>query len=136
MQWSLYDVLFCISQLRNQYGSQDTITTVDDREVRHCNWVRFLKYSTSLEEVNIVGIKLKGEVIFQTVKKILPNDEIVAYLEDTTCESLTQRQALIEVIAAETITGKTYTCGGLLRIPKGIKKPSIPKPPPAPVFFK
>ena len=69
-------------QLRNQYGSQDTIATVEDREVRHCNWVRFLKYSTCLEDANIVGIKVKDEVVFQTVKTILPNEEIVAFLED------------------------------------------------------
>ena len=74
-------------QPRNQFGSQDTITVVEDREVRHCNWVRFLKYSTSPADVNIVGIKIKDEIIFQTVKKILPNEEIVAYLQDPAAEN-------------------------------------------------
>lgn len=79
--------MYLFFQPRNQFGSQDTITVVEDREVRHCNWVRFLKYSTSFADVNIVGIKIKDEIIFQTVKKILPNEEIVAYLQDPAAEN-------------------------------------------------
>ncbi|KAL4229844.1 hypothetical protein ACF0H5_010236 [Mactra antiquata] len=67
--------------VRYNYGCEDTISVVDSREVRHCNWVRFLKTSDVIDDVNIVGLKIKGEVVFQTVKTILPNEEIVAYLQ-------------------------------------------------------
>lgn len=67
--------------MRNEYGCEDAISTIEDREVRHCNWVRFLKTSDVTDNVNVVGLKIKGEVVFQTVKTILPNEEIVAYLQ-------------------------------------------------------
>ena len=78
------------------------MTTVEDRQVRHCNWVRFLKYSTSHRDVNIVGIKVKDEVVFQTVKTILPNEEIIAYLRDPSDE--TEHEATL----SETATGSGY----------------------------
>ena len=90
------------SQVRHHYGSQDTVTTVEDREVRHCNWVRFLKYSPTPSDVNLVGIKVKDEVVFQTVKTILPNEEIVAYLRDPNDE--TEHEAALP----ETATGNGY----------------------------
>ena len=46
-------------------------------------------------------MKIKGEIIFQTVKNILPNEEIIAYLEDTNCE----RQISTEVVAPEIVAG-------------------------------
>ena len=54
---------------------------MDDMKVRHCNWVRFLKTSANLGDVNMIGVKVKGEVIYQTTETILPNEEIVAFLE-------------------------------------------------------
>lgn len=67
--------------MRNDYGCEDSISIVEDRDVRHCNWVRFLQTSDDIDSTNIVGVKVKGEVVFQTVKTILPNEEIVAYLQ-------------------------------------------------------
>ena len=78
------------------------MTTVEDRQVRHCNWVRFLKYSSSPGDVNLVGIKVKDEVVFQTVKTILPNEEIIAYLRDPNDE--TEHEATF----SETATGWLY----------------------------
>ena len=69
--------------MRNGYGCEDTISTVEGREVRHCNWVRFLKTCDVIDDANVVGVKIKGEIVYQTIKTILPNEEIVAYLQRT-----------------------------------------------------
>ncbi|WAR00442.1 ZN239-like protein [Mya arenaria] len=66
--------------IRTNFGSQDEITTVDGRPVRQCNWVRFLKTSDVVDDVNIVGVHVKGEAVFQVLRTVLPNEEIVAYL--------------------------------------------------------
>lgn len=72
-----------ILQIRRKYGSEDAISTMDENKVRHCNWVRFLKISDVIGDVNMVGFKIKDEIVFQVVKTILPNEEIVAYLQKT-----------------------------------------------------
>ena len=64
--------------MRLEYGGEEKVSIVEDREVRHCNWIRFLKTSDVINDVNLVGMKMKNEVVFQTIKTILPNEEIVA----------------------------------------------------------
>jgi len=56
---------------------------VENREVRHCNWIRFTKSSTNIDDVNVVAVKAKDEPIFQTVKNIKPNDEIIVFYDAT-----------------------------------------------------
>lgn len=67
-------------QIRRYYGSQDEIVTVEDRKMRHCNWVRFLKTSDVIDDANVVGVRAKHETVFQVTRTVLPNEEIVAYL--------------------------------------------------------
>jgi hypothetical protein len=55
---------------------------VDERKVRHCNWLRFLKSSDNVDEVNMVAVKVEGYSLFQTVRPIRPNDEIVVYFNE------------------------------------------------------
>ena len=51
-----------VLQIRHRFGCYDEITEVDRRRVRHCNWVRFLRStSTYNDEVNLIGTKVKGE---------------------------------------------------------------------------
>ncbi|GAB6025184.1 hypothetical protein CHUAL_010607 [Chamberlinius hualienensis] len=65
---------------RNRFGCYDEIQVVDKHRVRHCNWVRFLRFSFShSHEVNLVGSKIKGEPVFETTKSIPPHSELVAY---------------------------------------------------------
>ena len=49
--------------------------------MRHCNWIRFVKASTNIDDVNIVAVTVKNEPIFQAIKDIKPNDEIVVFFE-------------------------------------------------------
>jgi hypothetical protein len=54
--------LLFVLQIRHRFGCYDEITEVDRRRVRHCNWVRFLRAtSTYSDEVNLIGTKVKGE---------------------------------------------------------------------------
>ncbi len=68
-------------QIRYHFGCYDEIHEIDEEDVRHCNWVRFLQASDSIDEVNIVGVKLNDQVIFQVVKDILPNTELKAFFD-------------------------------------------------------
>ncbi|XP_048254618.1 zinc finger protein 629-like [Haliotis rufescens] len=77
--------------VRRTLGCYDVIQEVDTREVRHCNWIRFVKASKNPADVNIVGTLEKGEPVFKIVKPVRPNDEIVAFFDvpepkDTTPE--------------------------------------------------
>ncbi|PSN30671.1 hypothetical protein C0J52_25576, partial [Blattella germanica] len=66
--------------IRHRFGCYDEITEVDRRRVRHCNWVRFLRAaSTYSEEVNLIGTKVKGEPLYEAVKSIPANSELVVY---------------------------------------------------------
>ena len=38
--------------------------------------------SNNIDEVNMVGLRVKGEVIYQIIRTIPPNGEIIAYYED------------------------------------------------------
>ena len=55
--------------------------------MRRCNWVRFLKTSDVIDDVNLVGFQIKDDVMFQVVKSVAPNEEIVAYLQGADCTS-------------------------------------------------
>jgi hypothetical protein len=55
---------------------------VEERKVRHCNWLRFLKSSDNVDEVNMVAVKVEGQLLFQTVRPFRPNDEIVVYFDE------------------------------------------------------
>lgn len=84
--------LICF-QIRHKFDCHDTIEKVDGRDVRHCNWIRFLKSSNNLDDVNMVGVKVDGEAIFQTVKIIRPNEEVLAFF-DITGEENTERETI------------------------------------------
>ncbi|KAK9507264.1 hypothetical protein O3M35_007165 [Rhynocoris fuscipes] len=66
--------------IRHRFGCYDEITEVDRRKVRHCNWVRFLRTSSTYsDQVNIIGTKIKGEPIYEVVKSIPANSELTVY---------------------------------------------------------
>ena len=70
-------------QVRYQFGLFDEIHVIDDEEVRHCNWVRFLRSSTNIDEVNMVAVRVKGQTLFQVVTQIPPNGELTVYFDAT-----------------------------------------------------
>ncbi|GLH12364.1 Uncharacterized protein GBIM_17098 [Gryllus bimaculatus] len=68
------------NDIRHRFGCYDEITEVDRRRVRHCNWVRFLRAApTYSDEVNLVGNKHKGEPMYEAIKNIPANSELVVY---------------------------------------------------------
>lgn len=88
------------NDVRNRFGCFDEIQEVESRRVRHCNWVRFLRCSQTLStDVNLLGTIVKGEPVYEAIRTINPNCELVVYLEDTedsrnpmtvlTCRNLT-----------------------------------------------
>ncbi|XP_049763472.1 zinc finger and SCAN domain-containing protein 22-like [Schistocerca gregaria] len=68
------------NDIRHRFGCYDEITEVDRRRVRHCNWVRFLRaVHEYTEDVNLIGTKIKGEPMYEVVKTIPANSELVVY---------------------------------------------------------
>eukprot|EP00058_Branchiostoma_floridae_P011634 XP_002597122.1 hypothetical protein BRAFLDRAFT_121306 [Branchiostoma floridae] len=64
--------------VRHEFGNYDDIQVVDDRKVRHCNWVRFLRSADKEEDVSLVGYREKDRVYFKVVKLVPPNTELLA----------------------------------------------------------
>ncbi|KAJ8316390.1 hypothetical protein KUTeg_006404 [Tegillarca granosa] len=67
--------------IRYKFGCIDDIISVEDREVRHCNWIRFIKSSTDISSVNMIATRVKDQPVYQTIKLIKPNDEIVVFFD-------------------------------------------------------
>jgi len=70
--------------LRHRFGLHDDIKEEvgGGVGVRHCNWLRFLRLSLLMDEaVNIIGTKASsGEPLFEVVKSLEPETELVAFL--------------------------------------------------------
>ncbi|XP_066283005.1 zinc finger protein 135-like [Branchiostoma lanceolatum] len=64
--------------VRHEFGNYDDIQVVDDRKVRHCNWVRFLRSADNEDDVSLVGYREKDRVYFKVVKLVPPNTELLA----------------------------------------------------------
>lgn len=82
------------------------MSTVEGRKLRHCNWVRFLRTSDVTNDINMVGFKIKDEVMFQVVKTVLPNEEIVAFLQ--TADDTNTLEQLLKQQTPNLTKGKTF----------------------------
>lgn len=52
----------------------------DSRKVRVCNWVRFVRVATAFNPgVNFVATKVRGEPVYEAVKAITPDTELLVY---------------------------------------------------------
>ncbi|KAH7639296.1 zinc finger and scan domain-containing protein 2-like [Dermatophagoides farinae] len=68
--------------IRNKFGCFDEIRDIDNKKVRHCNWIRFVTITKLLNEnVNIIGRIIRGEVIYECIQTIVSNKEIVVYYD-------------------------------------------------------
>lgn len=48
--------------------------------MRHCNWVRFLRVANIFSPtVNLVATKVRGEPVYEAVKPIPPDTELLVY---------------------------------------------------------
>ena len=74
--------------LRHRFGLHDEVKMSAEGDaaatpVRHCNWVRFLRYSLVMSpEVNIIGSKnnVTGEPVFEVIRSLEAGCELVAFL--------------------------------------------------------
>ncbi|XP_023224953.1 zinc finger protein 391-like [Centruroides sculpturatus] len=71
------------NDIRHHFGCYDEIQEVEDRKVRHCNWIRFLRYSCTLNnEVNLIGYRIFNENSYEVIRHVAPNTEMVVYYGD------------------------------------------------------
>jgi hypothetical protein len=67
-------------QIRHRFGCYDEISGNGPRRVRHCNWVRFVRVANSFNPaVNFVATKVRGEPVYEAVKPISPDTELLVY---------------------------------------------------------
>ncbi|KAB0794537.1 hypothetical protein PPYR_11376 [Photinus pyralis] len=67
-------------QIRHRFGCYDEISGNGSRRVRHCNWVRFVRVANSFNPaVNLVATKVGGEPVYEVVKPIPPDTELLVY---------------------------------------------------------
>ena len=76
--------------LRHRFGLHDEIKDEGGRSIRHCNWVRFLRFSLVMTpQVNIIGTKdTNGEPVFEILTSLEPQTELVALLIPDTCHEM------------------------------------------------
>ncbi|XP_071641518.1 uncharacterized protein [Temnothorax longispinosus] len=69
------------NDIRREYGCYDEVFFSNyNLNKRQCNWIRFLRIVHSYDEqVNLIGTKVKGEPIFEVIKNIQPDTELVAW---------------------------------------------------------
>ncbi len=65
------NLLLC-RQVRHQFGCIDSIQEVERREVRHCNWVRFLQSTRCVDDVNIVAFRTRQATVYQVQSEFTP----------------------------------------------------------------
>ncbi|XP_013777398.1 zinc finger protein 2 homolog [Limulus polyphemus] len=78
------EVYSCLedNDIRHRYGCYDDIQEVDGRKVRHCNWIRFLQVSSTItKDVNLIGRTSGSRVIYECIKLIPSNKELIVYYE-------------------------------------------------------
>ena len=62
-------------QLRQQFGCADEIVNLSGREVRHCNWMRFVQ-SSSRDLANVVAMRIHGDVVLMVISKMAAYCEV------------------------------------------------------------
>ncbi|KAL1475993.1 hypothetical protein MTO96_036863 [Rhipicephalus appendiculatus] len=77
------------NDVRHSLGCYDEIREVEERQVRHCNWVRFVRVARRLSpRVNLVASRTSPQqrqapVLYRVLRPVQPNTELVAYFNDS-----------------------------------------------------
>lgn len=77
-----------LTQVRHSLGCYDEIREVENRQVRHCNWVRFVRLARRLSSrVNLVASPAsrsgpQAPVLYRVLRAVQPNTELVAFFSD------------------------------------------------------
>ncbi|KAH6931341.1 hypothetical protein HPB50_023762 [Hyalomma asiaticum] len=80
------------TQVRHSLGCYDEIREVEERQVRHCNWVRFVRVAKRLSpRVNLVASRTSPQqrqapVLYRVLRPVQPNTELVAFFSDSADE--------------------------------------------------
>ncbi|XP_014615265.1 histone-lysine N-methyltransferase PRDM9-like isoform X1 [Polistes fuscatus] len=73
------------NDIRREYGCYDEVFSNYNLNKRQCNWIRFLHIiQADDEQVNLIGTKVKGEPIFEVIKDVQPDTELVAWFPPVT----------------------------------------------------
>lgn len=105
----IFIILLFLFQIRNRYGCYDEIQEIDSRRVRHCNWIRFLRCSSSLSnDVNLLGSLVKGEPVFETMRTVPSNTELLVYFEN--CDEMEDSalRSHVTLMACRSLTAAHY----------------------------
>ncbi|KAH9383131.1 hypothetical protein HPB48_023866 [Haemaphysalis longicornis] len=76
------------NDVRHSLGCYDEIREVENRQVRHCNWVRFVRLARRLSSrVNLVASPAsrsgpQAPVLYRVLRAVQPNTELVAFFSD------------------------------------------------------
>ncbi|XP_076310465.1 uncharacterized protein LOC143225266 [Tachypleus tridentatus] len=71
------------NDVRNRFGCYDQIQVVENRKVRHCNWIRFLRCSpTMTSDVNLVGRASRDDITYECIRQVAPNTELIVHYEE------------------------------------------------------
>ncbi|KAH7946277.1 hypothetical protein HPB49_022500 [Dermacentor silvarum] len=82
------------NDVRHSLGCYDEIREVEERQVRHCNWVRFVRLAKRLSpRVNLVASRASPQqrqapVLYRVLRPVQPNTELVAFFNDSAEEVL------------------------------------------------
>ncbi|XP_035223175.1 zinc finger protein 558-like [Stegodyphus dumicola] len=97
------------NDVRHRFGCYDEIQEVDCRRIRHCNWIRFLRCSSTLSnDVNLLGTLVKGEPVFETIRTVPSNTELVVYLELGDDPDDSSLRSQVTLMACRSLTAAHY----------------------------
>lgn len=100
---------YLFMQIRHRFGCYDEVQEVDCRRVRHCNWIRFLRCSSSLSnDVNLIGSLVKGEPVFETIRTVPSNTELVVFFENGDDMEDSALRSHVTLMACRSLTAAHY----------------------------
>ncbi|XP_077485287.1 uncharacterized protein LOC144095411 [Amblyomma americanum] len=99
------------NDVRHSLGCYDEIREVEHRQVRHCNWVRFVRLARRISaRVNLVASRVptsssrQAPVLYRVMRPVQPNTELVAFFNDKAEEE--ERQGASSLVGMTTSTPK------------------------------
>ncbi|KAH7951277.1 hypothetical protein HPB52_007238 [Rhipicephalus sanguineus] len=69
------------NDVRHSLGCYDEIREVEERQVRHCNWVRFVRIAKRLSRTS--PQQRQAPVLYRVLRPVQPNTELVAFFNDS-----------------------------------------------------
>ncbi|XP_077483636.1 uncharacterized protein LOC144093804 isoform X2 [Amblyomma americanum] len=99
--------------IRHRFGCYDEIQLEKSKQVRHCNWVRFVRHSPQFSaEVNLLGSLVKGEPVYETIRTVASNTELVVFYEDS--DEDVERTPLTLVVARDLSLAQYRSAMGMI----------------------